>query len=355
MVKLGDLYEAIGDDEAYARLPAMVAQIVGARSGHIQRIDRSGITSVQNFSYYDSAIIDDYAARFSGALDIWTQAGLASGIRNRAVSLGDLVSEDSFRASPMWNDFFRFHGDDTGHSLGMIHELDGTIMASSFHRAWSAGAFSQAEAARLDRISTDLHRIYRAREAMRGYAEQSARLADMLDAHQDFVFLVDVTTRLVEASPAAMQVLQTGDGVALRRSRFVVTDLNALIGIRQAVVNTINRRIGGRTTFLVSRPSGKAPWRIMVLPAADIRYCAVLLAASDRDEARQARWMRESYFLTNAEVGIGLDLLRGKTAEDIAKGRTTSVATVRTHIRHILEKTGAHRIADFIALFSSLS
>ena len=354
MVKPGDLYEAVEDDEAYARLPAMVAEIVGARSGNIQRMDRSGIISVQNFSYYDDAIIEDYAARFSGELDIWTQAGLASGILNRAVPVDDILPESVFRASPMWNDFFRFHGDDTGHSLGMVHELDGTIMASSFHRAWSAGAFSQAEAARLDRISTDLHRIYRAREAMRGYAEQSARLTGMLDAHQDFVILVDISTRLVEASPAAMQVLRAGDGVALRRSRFAVADLNALAGIRQAVVNTINRRIGGRTTFLAPRPSGKAPWRIMVLPAADIRYCAVLLSASDRDQVRQARWMRESYFLTKAEVGIGLELLMGKTAEDIARARATSVATVRTHVRHILEKSGAHRIADFIALFSGL-
>lgn len=354
MVKLGDLYEAIEDDEAYARLPAIVAEIVGARSGQIQHIDRSGVVSVQNFSYYDSAIIDDYAARFIGELDIWTQTGLASGIRNRAICLDDLVPEDAFRESSIWNDFFRFHGDDTGHSLGMIHELDGTLMASSFQRAWSAGSFSRAEAARLDRIGTDLHRIYRAREVMRDYAEQSTRLADMLDAHQDFVFLVDVSSRLVEASPAVMQVLQAGDGVALRRSRFVVTDPNALTGIHQAVVNTINRRIGGRTTFLVPRPSGKAPWRIMVLPATDIRYCAVLLSASVRDDVRRARWMRESYSLTKAEVGIGLELLMGKTAEDIAKGRAISVATVRTHIRHILEKIGAHRIADFIALFSSL-
>jgi len=176
----------------------------------------------------------------------------------------------------------------------------------------------------------------------------------MLDAHQDFVFLVDVSTRLVEGSPAAMQVLRAGDGVALRRSRFVVTDLNALIGIRQAVANTINRRIGGRATFFVPRPSGKAPWRIMVLPAADTRYCAVLLSASDRNTARQEQWMRESYALTKAEIGIGRELLMGRTAEDIARERSTSVATVRTHIRHILEKTGAHRIADFIALFSSL-
>ena len=354
MVRLGDLYEAIGDDEACAQLPGMVARFVGARSGNIQRIGRSGIISVQNSSYYDEAIIRDYADRFSGDLDIWTQAGLASGIRNRAVPLDDLVPEDVFRASPMWNDFFRFHGDDTGHSLGLIHELDGTIMATSFHRAWSAGPFSRREAARLDRVSTDLHRIYRARQMIRGQVEKSARLTDMLDAYQDFVLLVDVSGRLVETSPGAMRALQAGDGIALRRGRFVVSDLPALMGIRQAVLSTVNRRALDRATFLVPRPSGKAPWRIMVLPLADARYCSLLISPGDRDEARQATWMRESYSLTKAEIAIARELLLGRTAEDIARARSTSIATVRTHIRHILEKSGAPRIADFIALFSSL-
>jgi DNA-binding CsgD family transcriptional regulator len=80
----------------------------------------------------------------------------------------------------------------------------------------------------------------------------------------------------------------------------------------------------------------------------------LLLSDGDRDGARQTTWMRESYSLTKAEAGIGRQLLRGRTAEDIARDRSTSIATVRTHIRHILEKTDSRRIADFIALFTSL-
>ncbi|MBN9507050.1 MAG: hypothetical protein J0I69_13600 [Altererythrobacter sp.] len=354
MVKPGDLYEAIGDDEAYAQLPAMAAELIGARSGNIQHMTRAGSIADQHFSYFDSTMVHDYAARFSGELDIWTQAGLASGIVNRAIPVDSLVSEEAFRASPMWNDFFRFHGDDTGHSIGLVHRFDGTTMATSFHRAWSAGPFSRLEAARLDAISTDLHRIYRARDLIGGHAEKSARLAGMLDAHQDCVLLVDAKLRLVEASPSAMQVLLAGDGVALRQGHFTVTDLAVLRGIRQAVANTVNRHANARATFLASRPSGKAPWRIMVLPSVDVGHCCLLLSPSERDAARQASWMRESYSLTRAETGIGLQLLAGWTVEDIASTRSTSVATVRTHVRHILEKTGAHRIAGFIALFGSL-
>lgn len=354
MIRLGDLYDAIDSDEVYAQLPAMVAQFVGARSGNVQRVDRSGIIAVQQFSYFNSSVIEDYAARFSGELDIWTQAGLASGILNRAVPLDELVPESIFRASTMWNDFFRFHGDDTGHSLGLVHRLDGATMATSFHRAWSAGPFSRAEAARLDKIGTDLHRIYRARELMRGQVEKSARLIGMLDAHRNHVFLVDASARLVEASPAAMDVARAGDGVALLHGRFTISDSTAQAELRRAIANTVNRRPVDRVTFLVARPSGKAPWRIMVLPVSDVRHCSLLLSPAERDEERQARWMQECFSLTKTEIAIARALLAGKTAEEIANLRCTSVATIRTHIRHILEKTGVRRITDCIALLTGL-
>lgn len=354
MVKLGDLYEAIDDDEAYVQLPAMVAEFVGARSGNIQRIDQSGIISVQNFSYYDGAIIKDYAARFSGDLDIWTQAGLRSGIVNRAVPLEELVSERTFRASPMWNDFFRFHGDDTGHSMGLVHQLDGAIMATSFHRAWSMGGFTQQEAARLDAIANDLHRIFRARNLAQLQAERFARLNDMLDAHQDFIFLVDASTHLIEASSAAMRVLKMQDGVSLSHGHITVNDRTMQAGIDRAVTDTVNRRPVDRATFLAARPSGKAPWRIMVLPAADRRYCSLVLSASERDEERQRRWMRECFSLTKAEVIVAQGILEGKTADEIASHRRSSVATIRTHIRHILEKTATRRITDLVTLLSGL-
>lgn len=80
----------------------------------------------------------------------------------------------------------------------------------------------------------------------------------------------------------------------------------------------------------------------------------LLLSPAERDEERQARWMQECFSLTKTEIAIARALLAGKTAEEIANLRCTSVATIRTHIRHILEKTGVRRITDCIALLTGL-
>mgnify|MGYP002383728129 CR=1 FL=1 len=77
-------------------------------------------------------------------------------------------------------------------------------------------------------------------------------------------------------------------------------------------------------------------------------------AEHPREDHPAAKWMRECFSFTKAEIIVAQGLLAGKTAEDIAEDRGASVATIRTHIRHLLEKTSTRRIADLIALLSNL-
>lgn len=354
MVRLGDLYEAITDEAAYAQLPAAVAKLIGARSGNIQHLSLADGLLDHHYSYFDPSTMDDFAARFSRDLDIWTGAGVGSGIVNRSVSMDELVPEPVFRASAMWNDFFRVHGDDTGHSLGLVHQMDETVMVTSLHRAWSAGSFLPIEAAQLDAISADLHRIYRARRLLHSQAERSSRLTTMLDVHRDLVLLVDGTMRIIEASPATIKILQAGDGIGIKGGRLTIDTATVSTEVHHAISSMLHRRPIVRSTFLVSRPTGKTPWRIMILPTSSVRYCSLLLSDGNLEATSQTQWMRECFGLTNAECEVGLRLLAGDTAEIIATRRATSVATIRTHVRRILEKTEMRRVADVIALFARL-
>lgn len=355
MVSVGDLYAAIDDDAAYARLPAMIASYVGGRSSICYRVSPSGGASDHQVSYFSDAMVQDLQQRFADGSDVWTQAGVGSGILNRATPLDDLVSEPVFLSSPFWNDFVRFHGDDTGRSLGLIHRFDGMLMITSVHRAWSAGAFTAAEAARLDGIGTDLHRIHRTRQMLGAANRRVGRLGDMLDAHAETVLMVDAALRLVEASPAGRRLLDTGDGISLRRGRVVFADASPVAAIRRAVANSIHRRPLDRAAFLCGRPSGAAPWRLLVLPAGDDdNSCLLLIAPAMRDPARRRRWLRDCFGFTQAELEVADGLIAGQTAEDIAQARRTSPATIRTHIRHLLDKTETRRISALIALLMGL-
>lgn len=355
MLTPGDLYAAIEDDAVYAGLPAMVAEYVGGRSGLTYRVERGGKVSDFQFSYFSSAMMSDLQSRFANGGDIWTEAGVRSGIIDRATPVDELVSEAEFRCSPLWNDFFRLHGDDTGHSLGLVHQFDGGLMITSIHRALVAGAFTASEAARLDAIGMDLHRVYRTRELLAASTRRSRRLGALLDAHQDSVFMVDVSMRLVEASTSARRLLEAEDGFRFRNGHIVLIDECTAGAVCRAVADTIHRRPVGRASFLCQRPSGSSPWRLIVLPTDDDEgLCLLLVGRREKDLARRRRWLQDCFSLTRTELEIADGLLAAQTADEIANLRRTSLATVRTHIRHLLEKTDTRRISAFVALVLSL-
>ncbi|HLW26409.1 MAG TPA: helix-turn-helix transcriptional regulator, partial [Kiloniellales bacterium] len=54
--------------------------------------------------------------------------------------------------------------------------------------------------------------------------------------------------------------------------------------------------------------------------------------------------------LTAAEAELALEIMRGDGREAAAARLGITVATVRTHLLHIFEKTGVHRQAELVRL-----
>lgn len=357
MTSVGDLYEAIVDEAAYAALPAMVAEMVGARAGVIQRFEADGALADFQYSYYSQTLIADLAKVHPDGMDIWTEAGMRSDVRNRATLLDELTPLDAFGRSALWNEVLRPHGDDTAHSLGLIHTLDDAVLCVAAHRASGHGAFGAEHAARLDRISVDLHRIYRARRLLMERDDRVSRLILMLESGGTKVLMVGVDLRLVEASPAARVLIDRNDGLSLRAGRIAVHDPAARTALRDCVNRSIHRAGVTRTVFLCPRPSGAPPWRLtaLPLPARDGGGCAILIDGGAPSADRLRIWLSQHYGASRAEIEVAEALLKGRTPEEIGAARRVSMNTVRTQIRRLLDKTGARGIGRLLALLASLA
>ncbi len=74
-----------------------------------------------------------------------------------------------------------------------------------------------------------------------------------------------------------------------------------------------------------------------------------------RSSANPAKMIRfvNKYGLTRREEEVALFLVHGRTLPYIAEEMVLSEHTVRTHVRHIYEKTDVHSRQDFIDLFES--
>lgn len=107
-LRIGDLYEAAVDDDAWAALPATAARAVGARSCVVHRIDADGAVE-SRWSYLPDGLMVDLARVHPDGRDVWVDAALRSGVVGWAIAVDDVLAEPDFLRSPLWNDVVRPH------------------------------------------------------------------------------------------------------------------------------------------------------------------------------------------------------------------------------------------------------
>lgn len=354
-VSVGDLYEAIVDDDAWASLPAMAARLVGARSSVIVQLDPNGSVDWRS-SYLSDGIMHDLALWHPDGRDIWVETGLRTGVVGRALSIDTVLAEKSYLDSVLWNEIFRRHGDDTGRSMGIVHPLGAGTLLLTFQQAFGAGAFTRQNLARVDLIANDVHRIHRSRRLLGARDGRIARLEALLAGDGSRVLLLGRGLRLIEASPNARSLLERGDGLTLRRGVVVPSDRHVAKPFARIVEATIRREPVAQATLLCGRPAGGAPWRVLVLPAPieGGDWCMVTIGGGDVAGGRRRRWLHEQYGATAAEIAVAEALVAGAAPEEVAAGRGTSLHTVRTQIRRLMEKTGARGIGQLLVLLARL-
>ena len=79
---------------------------------------------------------------------------------------------------------------------------------------------------------------------------------------------------------------------------------------------------------------------------------AVLVFIRDPEAPIAVARLRELFSLTQTEGVVASALGRGASLEDIAANMGIGLATVRSHLKRILAKTGTHRQAEAVALLA---
>jgi DNA-binding CsgD family transcriptional regulator len=79
-------------------------------------------------------------------------------------------------------------------------------------------------------------------------------------------------------------------------------------------------------------------------------------AAAAHPKRRAESWeamAQRRYAFTNAEARLAAILVQGKSVAEAAVALSVSLNTVRTHLKHIFEKTGARRQSELVQLLLS--
>jgi DNA-binding CsgD family transcriptional regulator/PAS domain-containing protein len=174
--------------------------------------------------------------------------------------------------------------------------------------------------------------------------------------------ILDASGTVLFANALAAEVLEARDGLGLRNGRLAAQEKQterAFARRLRQIASAVGPEPDPPAPIPVARPSGRAPYRVDVLPLPTASGfhrneagATVLVLIHDPTQRRQLRRYELSflYGLTPAEAALAEAVVAGETLREYAERKGRSIGTVRHQMKQVLAKTECHRQADLIRL-----
>lgn len=362
---IGALYDAALEPERWPAALTGIADLLGAVGSQFYFWDRRQNTT--SFAVVGRLPEEGNAAylRYYGAIDLRRQA-LERVPVGEVTAYGLDFDEGRFRKSEFFNDFLVPHGVPyvAGGRPFQTADLSAVIaVLRNFHQE----PFGESEVAALGRLVPHLQRAARLHLQLREVKLQNQVVEAALDQLTFGVVIADAAGRALIVNRAAEEMATAGDGLLLRGGCLTAHLAEEATALGRAVAGAAQpaaRRNGGiGDSLLVSRPSGRRPFAVLIAPlsahlalASEHQAPAALILITDleRQPTVLGRRLIELFGLTPAEACLAAALVAGKRLENIAAERCVRMPTLRTQLRAILDKTGTRGQADLMRVLLGL-
>jgi len=203
------IYQAMVDDEAFANLPTILAESVGARSCVIHWRDTQQNAEIMAHSpYFSPAQMLDYAENFVEH-DEWSNCGKERPFVNRIWNTKEMVAPADYESSIFYNEWICAMGDDTFHCIGTVMETERGLGLIGLHRGKSQADFDDEAIKGLNRNIVHLRRMLTVRARLATYSTRTRGLMALLDSNPAPMLAVTARGRIVHANAAAEALLET--------------------------------------------------------------------------------------------------------------------------------------------------
>lgn len=355
MGAVDQIYEALTDDEAYARLPEVLAAATGSRSAIISELD----ANLRPYKLTRHGIGDDQHARFlSQGLaehDVWTHVVRWTGRYDRTTLCEDFVDADRFRTTTFYNELYRPFGDDTARCMGVVMRRTVGFMSVGLHRAYRQPRFEAREGAVLTRLLPHLRRLSAVRARLERSETGASMLAAALDEIPGGLLITDGDGRLRHANAQADALLKARRGLAILGGRIIPSDPRLSDRFAEALRSAASRA-GPCGDAIRLRQAGDAlAVRLLIAPlTGDRPGVLILIDVPDGGEIDMARNLARLYGLTASETELSMLLNAGLSPAQAAENRGVRLSTVRSQILSTLHKTEARSLGDLLRILGRL-
>ena len=333
-----DIYDALADDESFARLPARIARAFGGRSCVIGwHYPAGGAEILSHSGPFTERQVGLYTLKFA-ARDAVEE--LLPGVDGKSV----------FR-----NALMPGIGDEVFRSMGVRITNPWGVGYIAVQRERSGEAFDDELVAAFDRNAAGLRRMLSMRGRLAAMKRRVDSLQSTLDQFGRGVLLVSPDGVLLHANKTGEELLRRGDALTLKKGVVAANSPEAASALRQAIERACLAQSVEGGALLVGRP-GQRPMAVLVIPVRDRPFSrsALLIAGGECTRNELLPRLQALYRLTPAEAEIATGIGEGVSPAQIARDRGVSVATVRSQIKALANKLGVKRQSEISALVNAL-
>ena len=252
---------------------------------------------------------------------------------------------------------------------GIVDSISVTLEKSTasyailaFNRNERHGLFDNEAKRRLGLLSQHFRRAVAIGQIMDLHKFEAAAFADSLDGLAAAMFLVDASGRIVHANTAAQIMMDKGTLIRAAAGKFVAMDAAAGHTLRDVFMNAENGDDAGCTRGIAVPLSARDGERYVahVLPltsgarrTAGVVYCAVcavFICKTALELPYPLETIAVTFKLTPAEMRVLMMIVQLGSVPEVAPVLGISEPTVKTHLRHIFDKTSTKRQSDLAKL-----
>ncbi|MGH6834049.1 MAG: helix-turn-helix transcriptional regulator [Methylocella sp.] len=365
---IDSIYAAVLDSDLWPTVLAKLADATGAMQTIIATMDRRTGTFASISRRVDPDLQASYNNYWAFHNPLWTNGTVLPA--GEVFSLDTLMPRQEFAATPIYNEWWK-RADYSLAMLGANLPVDDRVSSMiCVVNARGNDALTSEQTRVFKAAVRHVIRAVRVHHQLWARAHTNSTAPDRLESLRHGAILVDAAANLLYANDAAVAVLETGDGLVLKGGSLVTTDgadtLRRLIASCARTIGPLRGPLGGElevrrgphrpalqlavTPLRFSDPVTEVPWLGLRAPAA-------IVTIEDPETGRRhfAQKLRNHFGLTGAETGLAAEILKGDGRAAAARRRGVSVATARTQLSSIFEKTGTHRQAELVHLLLELA
>ncbi len=358
---IGDIYDASLDQNLWPTVLQRFCEFVGGKTSGVMSHDILQRNANFFYTWNDNpAWTKLYAEKYARINPAVVPSMLQTPVGEVSTIL-DFVPVEEFRASTIYKEFCVPQG--YLDSIQAVLEKSATsYAAATIIFAEEHGAASEQARRRMKLLAPHFRRAVQIGKVIDLKEVKAAALADALDGIAAGMWLLDANARIVHANAAGQTMLAENAAVHAASGKLMLLDLAGDRALQEMLGNLAagDAAIGDKGISMPLRGRDGKDYVAQILPltsgarqkagVAHSAAAALFIRAATLSLPHPLETIAGLYRLTPAELRVLMMIIDIGGVPEVAPVLGVSQRTVKTHLKHVFEKTGVRRQADLVKL-----